>query len=115
MSEIGSIANMTYQINFTPRADKSIDNCLDYLLYQIGDTGSPQAAKNFMKDLEQTLNIIRVSAKSFPFYEDERLQKRGFYKIHFLHHNYKIFYRLDRDIVIIEMIVHDLQDYQNLL
>lgn len=106
---------MVYQIRFTERADKSIDSCLDYLLYQVESTGNPQAAKNFMKDFEQTLNILKVSANSFPFYEDERLRKKGFYKIHFLHHNYKIFYRIDEDMVIIEIIMHDLQDYQNIL
>ena len=106
---------MVYQLKFTPRADNSIDKCIDYLLYQVEGTGNAQAARNFIQDLEQTLNLIQTSAKSFPFYEDERLCKRGFYKLHFLHHNYKIFYRIDGDDAIIEIIMHDLQDYQNLL
>ena len=46
-SKIGSIRNMVYRLNFTPRADKSIDKCIDYLLYQVEQTGNPQAAKNF--------------------------------------------------------------------
>ena len=104
---------MAYQLKYSDTAVTAFDKCLDYLIYHVGNTGSLQAAENFIQDFEEAIGLIL----SFPFGFTicERLSRKNQYKIHFHHLNYKIFYHVEDDLIVVDLIVHDSQDYKNLL
>ena len=105
---------MAYQYRISPRAEKSFRDCLEYLLYKVGGTGNIQAGQNFLNDFQRTVAQIKDNANSYPICEGEKLQSLCIRKIHFKHMKYKIFFHLDKQTVVIDLICHDLQDYENL-
>ena len=46
-------------------------------------------------------------------YTSPRLQMLGYRRINFLSHRYFMLYRIEEDIVFIDNIFHELQDYEN--
>lgn len=106
----------TYQYSFSTKATNSVNNCLYYLLYYIGGTGNPQAASNFIKNLDLTLEKISHSAEAYAICEEEQLSKINQRKAHFAHMQYKVFFHIDKNgVVIIDLVAHDMQDYSRIL
>ena len=52
-------------------------------------------------------------AESLKLCENPRLQMFGYRRINFLSHRYFMLYRIEEDIVFIDNIFHELQDYEN--
>ena len=52
-------------------------------------------------------------AESLKLCENPRLQMLGYRRINFLSHRYFMLYRIEEDIVFIDNIFHELQDYEN--
>ena len=46
-------------------------------------------------------------------YNNPRLNTLGYRKIHFLSHRYFMLYRVEGNLVIVDNIFHELQDYEN--
>ncbi|MBR3386392.1 type II toxin-antitoxin system RelE/ParE family toxin [Candidatus Saccharibacteria bacterium] len=107
---------MAFQYSFSDQALSSYRECLNYLTYLVGGTGNPQAAKNFVHELDVLLKVISESASSFTLVDNEELRLQGYYKLHFKKMKYKIIYHIEnRNQVIIDLIIHDSRDYENLL
>ena len=101
-----------YKLVFTTGWNQTYYSCLDYVLKELNNR---QAAESLLIDIESTLKVIADAAESFLLCENEVLRSRGLYKKHLLKHSYKIFYTVDGDKVYVQMILHDKQDFENLL
>ena len=58
---------MVYNIEVTDRAEKQIENAIQYLAVNLK---SIQAAKNLMEDINQVFALLEAFAASFSFCED---------------------------------------------
>ena len=58
---------MVYKIKVTDRAEKQIENAIQYLAVNLK---SIQAAKNLMEDINQVFALLEAFAASFSFCED---------------------------------------------
>ena len=105
-----------YRIEFSSLARQAANDFYDYLLFRVGGTGNPQAADHFYGDFSATLKRLERDAESYGYYyEDEKMAAIGYRKIHFSSLDYKIFYRVKGNMVYVDMICHDSQDYRKLL
>ena len=106
---------MVYKVEFTEYGANTRDDATEYLLYKVGGTGNPQAAKKFMDELDDTLDRLEAMAESFAYCENPKLYVNKIRKLHFRHMAYKVFYRVEGNIVFIDAILSDRRDYENLL
>ena len=107
---------MPYQVDISPRAKQISKECFDYLMHEVEGCGNPFAASRFIKEYDELLNRLVDHASSYNFCEEKHLRKMGIRKARFSRLNYKVFFHVtDDDTVIIDLICHDLQNYQNLL
>ena len=65
---------MVYNIKVTDRAEKQIENAIQYLAVNIK---SMQAANNLMEDINQAFALLEAFAASFSFCEDSYLASKG--------------------------------------
>ena len=103
---------MAYKIVFTQTAKAAQKRYLEYLLF---DLRNPQAATNVLNDMEKTINAIRIGAESYSLCSDSDLQTKNLRKFHLKHHSYKIYYKVIGKTAYIENILHDKQDFKNIL
>ena len=101
---------MLYKILFTRQGRDTYDDCIDYILYRFKD---PFAADGLNASIEKALSFLEISPASLPLCENPRLHKRDIRKIHLRKYKYKIFYHIDDDMVIIDALIHDSQDFEN--
>ena len=104
--------NMAYKIAFTETGRKTYDECIEYILFELGH---PQAARKLLEDIDMVLESLQMAAASFALCDDEDLRSHGLRKVHLRRHSYKIFYRVDGDNVYIEYVLHDKRDYKNII
>ena len=67
-----------------------------------------------MDDFDNTIEKLGIVADKLSFCKSERLRKIGLRKIGFKDHSYLLIYRIVNDIVIVEGMYHELQDYENM-
>ena len=101
---------MDYKIVVTVDAEQDLDNYIKYLLYEQKST---QAAKNVLDDFEATKESLKYVASSLKLCDNPRLKQLGYRRINFLNHRYFMLYRIVDNVVVIDSIFHDLQDYEN--
>ena len=101
---------MDYKIVVTIDAEQDLDNYIKYLLYEKKST---QAAKNVLDDFEATKESLKYVASSLKLCDNPRLKQLGYRRINFLNHRYFMLYRIGDNVVVIDSIFHDLQDYEN--
>lgn len=101
---------MDYKIVVTIDAEQDLDNYIKYLLYEKKST---QAAKNVLDDFEATKESLKYVASSLKLCDNPRLKQLGYRRINFLNHRYFMLYRIVDNVVVIDSIFHDLQDYEN--
>ncbi len=101
---------MDYKVMVTEDAENDLDSYIRYLLYI---KKNEQAARNLLNDFESTKKTLSHVAESLKYCENTRLKDLGYRRINFLNHRYFMLYRLDDNVVIIDNIFHDLQDYEN--
>jgi plasmid stabilization system protein ParE len=101
---------MDYKINLTQSAEEDLDRFVAYLLFE---KKSEQAAKNLLDDFERTKESLSHVAGSLRLCENPNLKELGYRKINFLSHKYFMLYRIEGDMVFIDSIFHELQDYEN--
>ena len=105
---------MAYRYEISSCGERCFRRCLNYLLYEVGGIGNVQAAEHFVDDFRRTLRRIELGAESYAICEEKRLRALGIRKIHFARMRYKMFFHLEDDVVIVDLICHDLQDFENL-
>lgn len=104
---------MAFRVVLTEYAWKTLENDVDYILYNFKDAF---AADNLYSDIEGTLNLLKNNPEAFNFCNNEDFQKKGIRKVHLKKHRYKIFYHIvDHREVQIDAILHDSQDFENIL
>jgi len=101
---------MDYKVVMTTDAEADLDRCLKCL---VENKGNPQAASNVLDDFETTKAILSTVAGSLKLCENPKLNKLGYRRINFLHHNYFLLYRLEGNLVIVDAISHFLEDFEN--
>lgn len=103
---------MTYKIVITDKARKEFEKSIEYLIFE---KNSDQAASSLIEDFENTKSYLKEFANSFKTIDNPELKKYFYRRINFRFHRYFIVYQIEKDLVIIEGIFHELQDYENKL
>lgn len=101
---------MGYKVVVTSDAETDLDNFISYLLLE---KMNEQAARNLLNDFEETKDMLSNVASSLKDCDNPILKQLGYKKINFRKHQYFMLYRIVGDIVIIDNIFHELQDYEN--
>ena len=93
---------MGYKVVVTSDAEKDFDRFIQYLLFEKKNV---QAAQSVLNDFEATKKSLAQVVGSLKLCENPRLQMFGY--------RYFMLYRIEEDIVFIDNIFHELQDYEN--
>lgn len=101
---------MDYRVVVTKDAEEDLDGFIKYLLLE---KRNEQAAENLLNDFQATKESLRYVAGSLKQCDNPRLRQMGYRRINFLNHRYFMMYRIEGDVVIIDNVFHDLQDYEN--
>ena len=101
---------MDYRIMMSCDAQEDLERAIQYLLFE---KKSEQAAQNVLDDFEKTRDSLKMIAGSLKICENPELAKSGYRRINFFSHRYFMLYRIEDDIVYIDNIFHELQDYEN--
>ena len=101
---------MDYKVVVTIDAEEDLDRYIKYLLVE---KKSMQAAQNVLNDFEATKERLKQVAGSLKLCDNPRLNMLGYRRINFLSHRYFMLYRISENVVFIDSIFHELQDYEN--
>lgn len=101
---------MDYKIVVTSDAEEDLDRFIKYLLFE---KKSEQAAKNVLDDFEAVKESLKHVAGGLKLCDNPRLKDLGYRRINFLSHRYFIMYRIVDQVVFIDNIFHQLQDYED--
>lgn len=102
---------MEYEIFLTVQTKMHFRQIIDYLLYKLENK---QAAASVMDDFDETIDKLSHVAGSLKLCDDAALRSQKYRTIHFEHHRYLMIYRIENNIVYVEGIYHDLQDYESI-
>lgn len=95
---------MDYKVVVTAEAEEDLNQFIQYLLFA---KKNKQAAKNVLDDFEDTIKKLKYVASSLNVCDNPRLQSL------FQQHRYFMLYRIENDVVYVDDIFHELQDYEN--
>ena len=101
---------MDYKIVLMKNAEEDLDRFITYLLFE---KKNEQAARNLLNDFEATKTGLSNVAGSLKLCDNPKLRELGYRRINFLSHRYFMLYRIENDIVYVDNIFHELQDYEN--
>lgn len=99
-----------YQVLLTVDAESDLNGFLEYLLYE---KRSDQAALNVLEDFTRLVKRLEYSAGSYRLDEDPKCAALGYHRIHFDRHDYFALFRIEDNVVTIDRLFHNLQDYRN--
>ena len=101
-----------YKVYITGRAFSDLRIRIGYLR---NEKKSMQAAQALFDDYRETRSILANIAGALADSDDEKLKRRGLKRINFLHHNYFMLFKIEKEKVFIVRVFHGLEDYQNRL
>ena len=101
---------MDYKVVITIDAENDLDQFINYLNYE---KKSLQSANNLLDDFDSIIESLTHIAGSLKLCDNPRLRKLGYRRINFLKHRYFMLYRIVDNLVIVDNIFHELQDYEN--
>lgn len=101
---------MDYKVVVTAEAEADLNQFIQYLLLA---KKNKQAAKNVLDDFEDTVELLKHVAESLKTCDNPRLQSLGYHRINFQKHRYFMLCRIEDDVVYVDDIFHELQDYEN--
>ena len=101
---------MIYKVVVTRDAEEDLDNFIKYL---ITEKKNMQAAENVLNDYDATIESLKHVAGSLKLCDNPKLRQLEYRRINFLNHRYFILYRIVDQIVFVDNIFHELQDYEN--
>ena len=101
---------MTYKVVVTRDAEEDLDNFIKYL---ITEKKNMQAAENVLNDYDATIESLKHVAGSLKLCDNPKLRQLEYRRINFLNHRYFMLYRIVDQIVFVDNIFHELQDYEN--
>ena len=103
--------SMEFKVVLTSQAQLDFRNITNYILYELR---SEQAATSVANDMEHTIERLSYMAGGLKLCDDPTLRDLGYRTIHFKRHNYFMLYRIQDDMVYIDAIYHDLQNYEDI-
>lgn len=101
---------MDYRVVVTKDAEEDLDQFIKYLIFE---KENMEAAQNVLDDYDATIQTLKIVAGSLKLCENPRLRQLEYRRINFLNHRYFMLYRIVDNLVFIDNIFHDLQDYEN--
>ena len=101
---------MDYKIVLMRDAEENLDRFITHLLFE---KKSEQAARNLLNDFEATKTSLSNVAGRLKLCDNPKLRLLGSRRITFLSHRYFMIYRIENNIVYVDNIFHELQDYEN--
>ena len=103
---------MDYKVVMMKGAEEDLDRFIAYLLFE---KRNEQAARNLLDDFEKTKSNLSNVAGSLKLCDNPKLRELGYRRINFLMHRYFLLYRIEGNIVFIDNIFHELQDYESMM
>lgn len=101
---------MDYKVVVTRDAEEDLERFIKYLIIE---KESMQAAENVLNDYDVTIESLKHVAGSLKLYDTSRLRQLEYRHINFLNHRYFMLYRIVDNVVFVDNIFHELQDYEN--
>ena len=101
-----------FEVIFTDNANEQSKNILDYLFFELNNE---QAAYNVEQDMKETTRMLSHIAGSLKLCNNPKLRALGYRTIHLKHHRYFMLYKIIDNVVRVDGIYHDLQDYESFL
>lgn len=97
----------TYKVMITDHAKEQLKAYISYILEEFRNR---QAAKAVRDDAAATMRRLQHVAGSLKMMENPNM--KGYWKIHFLKHDYVMIYHIEGSMVYVDRIYHELQDYE---
>ena len=101
---------MDYKIVITNDAEEDLERFIKYLIIE---KKSIQAAENALNDYDATIENLKYVAGSLKLCDNPKLHQLGYRRINFLNHRYFMLYRIVDNVIFVDNIFHELQDYEN--
>ncbi len=101
---------MDYKVVVTRDAEEDLERFIKYLIIE---KESVQAAENVLNDYDATIESLKHVAGSLKLCDNPGLRQLEYRRINFLNHRYFMLYRTLDNIVFVDNIFHELQDYEN--
>lgn len=101
---------MDYKVVVTRDAEEDLDRFIKYLIFE---KENMQAVENVLNDYDATIESLKHVAGSLKLCDNPRLHRLEYRRINFLNHRYFMLYRIVDNIVFVDSIFHELQDYEN--
>lgn len=101
---------MVYDVVVTQEAEEDLDQFLNYLIHEKGNL---EAAKNVLDDFDNTVATLKLVAGSLKLCDNPRLHKLNYRRMNFLKHRYFMLYRVVDNIVYVDNVFHELQDFES--
>lgn len=101
---------MDYKVVVTRDAQEDLECFIKYLIIE---KESMQAAENVLNDYDTTIESLKHVAGSLKLCDNPRLRQLEYRRINFLNHRYFMLFRIVDNVVIVDNIFHELQDYEN--
>lgn len=101
----------SYKVVLSDLAKSQLNDYVNYIQYTLLND---QAAGAVLDDALETIDQLKISAGSLKLCENPELNKLGYHRINFLHHDYLMLYKLNGRTANVDAIYHQMQDYENL-
>ncbi|MBO5146123.1 MAG: type II toxin-antitoxin system RelE/ParE family toxin [Lachnospiraceae bacterium] len=101
---------MDYKVVVTRDAEEDLERFMKYLIIE---KKSMQAAENLLNDYDVTIESLKHVAGSLKLCDNPRLRQLEYRRINFLNHRYFMLYRIVDNVVFVDNVFHELQDYEN--
>ena len=101
---------MEYKVVMTIDAENDFDRHISYIVNQKKNL---QAAGSVIEDFVETKTMLSRVAGSLQPCTNPRLNKLGYRRINYLHHDYFMLYWIVDNLAIVDNIFHFLEDYEN--
>lgn len=101
---------MVYKVVVTRDAEEDLEHFIKYLIIEKENI---QAAENVLNDYDATIESVKYVAGSLKLCDNPRLRQLEYRRVNFLNHRYFMLYRIVDNVVFVDNIFHELQDYEN--
>lgn len=101
---------MDYKVVVTRDAEEDLERFVKYLIME---KESMQAAENVLNDYDATIQSLKHVAGSLKLCDNPGLRQLEYRRINFLNHRYFMLFRIVDNVVFVDNIFHELQDYEN--
>lgn len=101
---------MDCRVVITKDAEDDLDRFFKYLIFE---KESMESAQNVLVDYDATIETLKLVAGSLKLCDNPRLRQLEYRRINFLNHRYFMLYRIVDNVVFVDNIFYELQDYES--